>query len=48
MKLFNSIFLAVGVVIAANVADADAVTAPTEIVDITTSNPVIVDLSKDF
>ena len=48
MKLFNSIFLAVGVVIAANVADTDAVTAPTEIVDITTSNPVIVDLSKDF
>jgi len=50
MKLFDSIVLAVGVVIAAKAATAtdDAITAPTKIVDITTSNPVIVDLSKDF
>ena len=48
MKLFDSVFLAVGVVITANDAAADATTAPTEIVDITTSNPVIIDLSKDF
>eukprot|EP00751_Fragilariopsis_kerguelensis_P048103 CAMPEP_0171046916 /NCGR_PEP_ID=MMETSP0736-20130129/49879_1 /TAXON_ID=186038 /ORGANISM="Fragilariopsis kerguelensis, Strain L26-C5" /LENGTH=37 /DNA_ID= /DNA_START= /DNA_END= /DNA_ORIENTATION= len=37
MQVFESIFLAVGVVIAAEAAGANAVTTPTEIVDITTS-----------
>eukprot|EP00751_Fragilariopsis_kerguelensis_P051411 CAMPEP_0171039020 /NCGR_PEP_ID=MMETSP0736-20130129/43667_1 /TAXON_ID=186038 /ORGANISM="Fragilariopsis kerguelensis, Strain L26-C5" /LENGTH=369 /DNA_ID=CAMNT_0011485743 /DNA_START=120 /DNA_END=1227 /DNA_ORIENTATION=+ len=49
MKLFDSVSLAVGIVITAYVAAADATTAsPTAIMDITTSNPVIIDLSKDF
>jgi len=50
MKLFfDSILLTtVGVVIAVATNDAVTMVVGAEIVDITTSNPIIVDLSKDF